>query len=355
MTNGSRIVPVILSGGAGTRLWPLSTPARPKQFHALAGEGTMLIQTAARVADRARFAPPMVIAGAGHAGEVRRQLGGDIGTLILEPMGRNTAAAIALAALEAAPDDLLLVMPSDHVIGDPQAFRAAVERGARPAADGWLMTFGIAPDRPETGYGYIRRGAAIGQGAFAVDRFVEKPDLATAEAYLAAGGYDWNGGIFLLRAGSLIGGLEVHAPDILDAVRAAHRTARREGQRLTPDADLFAAVRSQSIDHALMEVHDRVGVVPVDMAWSDLGSFDALHEVGEKDADGNVAQGDALLIDSRDCLIHADGAKVVTVGVSDLIVIASGGTVLVLPRGASQRVREAAAAAAAAAAASTDP
>jgi mannose-1-phosphate guanylyltransferase/mannose-1-phosphate guanylyltransferase/mannose-6-phosphate isomerase len=339
-----KIVPVILSGGAGTRLWPLSRPKCPKQFHALTGERTMLQMTAARVADGVRFEPPVVVAGAAHAGEVERQFSEaslDLGALVLEPTGRNTAAAIALAALELDGDALMLVMPSDHVIGRPEAFLNAVARAAGQAEQGWLMTFGITPDRPETGYGYIRCGASLADGAFAVDRFVEKPDRATAEAYLAEGGYDWNGGIFLLRAGDLISGLKTHAPDILDATRAALTAARREGRRVLPDPELFAAVRSQSIDHALMEVHHRVGVVPVEMDWSDVGSWDALYDIGGKDAGGNVLVGDAIARDSRGCLVHAEGFRVVTVGVSDLIVVASGGTILVLPRGESQRVREA--------------
>ncbi len=340
MTADARIVPVILSGGAGTRLWPLSTPDRPKQFHALSGAETMLRMTAARVADRTRFAPPIVVASAAHADEIARQLGDDL-TLILEPAGRNTAPAIALAALEADPDSLLLVMPSDHVIGDPAAFDAAIDRAAAAASGGWLMTFGIAPDRPETGYGYIKRGAALGDGVFAVDRFVEKPDLATATAWLDAGGYDWNGGIFLFRAADLLAGLEVHAPDILAATRAALAAGTRHGGRTTPDPALFAAVRSQSIDHALMETHGRVGVVPVAMGWSDLGSWDALFDVGDKDDDGNKVTGPARLIDTSGTLVHSTGPRVVTIGVSDLIVVATGDTILILPRGESQRVREA--------------
>ncbi len=346
MTAAARIVPVILSGGAGTRLWPLSTPERPKQFHPLSGTETMLRLTAARAGDRSRFAAPIIVASAAHAAAIEAQLD-EIGALILEPVGRNTAPAIALAALQAQPDDLLLVMPSDHVIADLEAFQAAIERAAANAAKDWLMTFGIAPDRPETGYGYIKRGAAIDDGAFAVERFVEKPDAATATAWLAAGGYDWNGGIFLFRAADLLAGLEAHAPDILAATRQALAGGQGDGKRITPDPALFAAVRAQSIDHALMEKHDRVGVVPVAMGWSDLGSWDALYEIGDKDADGNAAAGPAHLIDTAGTLVHSTGPRIVTLGVSDLIVVATGDTVLVLPRGESQRVREASEAAAA--------
>ena len=334
--------PVILSGGAGTRLWPISRSARPKQLHRLTGEGTMLQMTAARVADPAMFGPATVIASEPHAAEIAAQLAGNrLAALILEPCGRNTAAAVALAALEAAPDDLLLVMPSDHVISRPDHFHAAVAAAAPLAAEDWLVTFGIAPQHPETGYGYIRRGAQLTARAFEVAAFVEKPDRATAERYLAGGDYDWNGGIFLFRAGAMLAALEQHAPDILAATREALLNGARETLHVRPDADSFARVRSQSIDHAVMEAHDRIAVVPVDMAWSDVGSWDALHELGAQDAAGNVASGAVLAPGSRDCLLYSDGPKLVAVGVSDLIVVATGDAVLIMPRGESQRVREA--------------
>jgi mannose-1-phosphate guanylyltransferase/mannose-1-phosphate guanylyltransferase/mannose-6-phosphate isomerase len=340
----AQIIPVILSGGSGTRLWPLSRPEKPKQLHALTGTSTMLQMTAARVTDPQLFAPPIVVASGRHVAEIEAQLeeiGSRPALSILEPVGRNTAAAIALAALEAPASALLLVMPSDHVIGLPDRFLAAV-RAAMPAArEGHLLTFGIAPERPETGYGYIKRGAALAEGVFAVDRFVEKPDALTAARYLAEGGFDWNGGIFLFEAGTLLAGLEAHAPDILEQVRRSLGAAMREPARVMPDPDSFGAVRSQSIDHALMEVHDRVAVVPVQMGWSDVGSWDALHEIGTKDDAGNFASGDALAIDTRSCLLHTDGPLLVTVGVHDLIVVASGDAVLVMPRGDSQRVKEA--------------
>jgi mannose-1-phosphate guanylyltransferase len=340
----AQIIPVILSGGSGTRLWPLSRPEKPKQLHALTGTSTMLQMTAARVTDPQLFAPPIVVASGRHVAEIEAQLeeiGSRPALSILEPVGRNTAAAIALAALEAPASALLLVMPSDHVIGLPDRFLAAV-RAAMPAArEGHLLTFGIAPERPETGYGYIKRGAALAEGVFAVDRFVEKPDALTAAAYLADGGYDWNGGIFLFEAGTLLAGLEAHAPGILAQVRRSLDAATRELARVTPDPILFGAVRSQSIDHALMEVHDRVAVVPVQMDWSDVGSWDALHEMGAKDDAGNRASGDTLMIDTRNCLLHTEGPLLVTVGVDDLIVVASGNAVLVMPRGDSQRVKEA--------------
>jgi mannose-1-phosphate guanylyltransferase len=344
MANGARITPVILSGGAGTRLWPLSRPERPKQLLALTGPETMLQMTLRRAADPALFGPPILVASAAHAGEIEAQLaqiGASAAALILEPHPRNTAPAIALAALSAAADTVLLVMPSDHVVRDGHAFRAAVEAARPLAADGWLVTFGIAPDRAETGYGYIRRGELLSPSSFRVDRFVEKPDLAAAQAYLADGRHDWNGGIFAMRANAYLEALDEHAPNILAACRAAMAGAVRDGPRLSPEAASFAASPSQSIDYAVMEKAERVAVVPVDMGWSDVGSWEALHQLQPKDERGNAAVGDVLVIDSDDCLVQSDGPRVVAIGVRDLVIVATGDTVLVVPREQSQRVKEA--------------
>jgi mannose-1-phosphate guanylyltransferase/mannose-1-phosphate guanylyltransferase/mannose-6-phosphate isomerase len=336
-----RITPVILSGGTGTRLWPLSRLGRPKQLIALGGGDTLLQATLARVADPERFAPPVIVASEDHAEAIEAQLGGVAARLILEPEARNTAPAIALAALSAGEDDILLVMPSDHAVSDTAAFRAAVEAALPFAEDGWLMTFGIRPDRAETGYGYIRRGEALGEGVFQAAAFEEKPQRETAEAYLADGGYDWNAGIFLFRADACVAALEAHVPDIVAAVRRALEGATEESLRLRPDAAAFAAAPARSIDRAVMEKGGRIAVVPVAMGWSDIGSWEALHALGPQDASGNVMTGDVVAPDSRGCLIRSDGPVVVALGVEDLVIVATERAVLVVPRGESQRVKEA--------------
>ena len=338
MHAGPLIIPVILSGGSGTRLWPMSQPDRPKQFLPLASDATMFEATVARCADRARFAPPMVVANARHADLIEAQLGGIEATLVLEPLARNTAPAIALAALLADPKAPLLVMPSDHVIADEAAFMAAVDAALPLVQDGWLATFGIAPDGPETGYGYIQTGGVLSPGVHKVARFVEKPDRARAEAMIASGDHVWNGGIFLFRADAFLGALAVHEPDMLAAAQRAVAAARHQGSRILPDETAFAASPSESIDYAVMEKAERVAVVPVAMGWSDVGSWDALHTLGS-DEDGHAHHGDVIALDTKNCLLRSDGIRIAAVGVHDLIVVASGNDVLILPRGQSQDVK----------------
>ncbi len=337
-----RITPVILSGGSGTRLWPMSLPERPKQFLALTQEATMFQATMGRVGDPQRFAPPLIVANARHAELIEHQLAGRDALLVLEPVARNTAPAIALAAVIAAPDAPLLVMPSDHVIADDAAFMAAIDAALPLVAQGWLVTFGIAPDGPETGYGYIAVGEAIADGVHRVANFVEKPDRARAEAMIAGGDHVWNGGIFLFRADAYLAALGEHAPAMRDAARAAVARAVRSGQRLLPDDVAFAASPADSIDYAVMERAAQVAVVPVAMGWSDVGSWDALHTIGANDAgDAHSAEngGDVIAIDTSNCLLKSDGIRIAAIGISDLIVVASGNNVLILPRGRSQDVK----------------
>jgi len=314
----------------------------PKQLLALTAEETMLQLTAKRAHGEA-YAAPIVVANARHADHIDEQLaavGAAPQAVILEPVARNTAPAIALAALAAQGEDALLVMPSDHVISDVAAFHAAIEAAMPLVAEGWLVTFGIAPDAPETGYGWIRIGEPLSGGVHRVARFVEKPIRERAEEMLASGDHAWNGGIFLFRADIFLGELAAHAPGMLTAAQDAMRAARREGTRIYPDEVAFGASPADSIDYAVMEKAERVAVVPVAMGWSDVGSWDALHAISDRDDDGNAHRGEVLAIDTRDCLIRTDGVRISAVGVSDLIVVASGNDILILPRGRSQEVKK---------------
>jgi mannose-1-phosphate guanylyltransferase len=343
----SSLTPVILSGGSGTRLWPLSRPERPKQFIALTGDDTMLQQTLARTAGLPGLTPPIIVANSAHGDLIEAQISGDA-LIILEPCARNTAPAIALAALLAEdPLSTLLVMPSDHVITDTAAFHDAVARALPLVHEGWLVTMGITPDAPETGYGYIALGETLADGVQQVERFVEKPDQARAEAMLAAGNHVWNGGIFLFHADAYLAALDQFGPDMAAAARTAVAQARREGSRILPDRDAFAQCPSDSIDYAVMERAEKVACVPVEMGWSDLGSWDALHSIAAKDAAGNAGSANATLIETQGCLVRSDGIRVSLVGTEDLIVVASGNEILIVPRGKSQLVKKAAEAAAA--------
>jgi mannose-1-phosphate guanylyltransferase len=338
------ITPVILSGGSGTRLWPLSRTGRPKQLLSLTHDDTMLQLTAARTPESAGFGAPLIVANAAHAEIIETQLAAaDVREplLILEPVGRNTAPAIAAAALALDREAILLVMPSDHVIEDVAAFRAAIGSITPLVEQGWLATFGITPDGPETGYGYIQRGEELAAGVFRVASFVEKPDRETAETYLTTGEYSWNGGIFLFKAGAFLDALEQHAPEILAAVTSAMASGRREANRIYPDAHAFAASPAQAVDYAVMEKAQKVAVVPVEMRWSDVGSWDALHAISANDGAGNAYQGEVHAIDTERCLIRSEGPVVAAIGVTDLIVVATPDAVLIMPRGQSQEVKRA--------------
>ena len=336
------VQPVILSGGSGTRLWPLSREAYPKQFLPLAGELTMLQATWRRVAPIASRGP-LVIANEEHrfvAAEQLQQVGAEPAAIILEPVGRNTAPAIAVAALEATRDGndaLLLVLPSDHVITDEAAFRAAVQAAAGAAEAGKLVTFGIVPTGPETGYGYIK--AADGQGVRAVERFVEKPDLDTATGYVASGQYYWNSGMFLFKASRYLQELERLQPAMLSACRDAWQSARRDADFTRLDKDAFTAVPSDSIDYAVMEKTADAVVVPLDAGWNDVGSWTALRDVSQQDGDGNAHQGDVIAIDCRNT--YAYGQRLVAmVGLDDVIVVETDDAVLVARKDRVQQVKD---------------
>lgn len=346
MIDSLKIVPVVLSGGSGTRLWPVSRPERPKQLLPLTADETMLQLTIKRAEgyDVASVGRPILVANAAHADIIDEQLGSsgvNDYLVLLEPFGRNTAPAIALAALETQPSDAMLVMPSDHMIADLPAFHAAIARALPLVAEGWLVTFGITPDAPETGYGYIKMGEACGDQVHKVARFVEKPDAASAGAMLAEGNHVWNAGIFLFRANAYLAALERHQPDMLAAVKASLEGAERSGSHVSPDAQAFADCPSDSVDYAIMEREDRVACVPVNMGWSDVGSWDSLHTISPKDDEGNAIRGEVLALGARNCLIHTDGPRVTLVDVDDLIVVVSQGEVMILRRGESQKVRKA--------------
>ncbi len=337
---------VLLSGGSGTRLWPLSREAYPKQFLPLVGDDTMLQATWLRVATLSSHAP-IVVANEDHrflVAEQLRVIGAPTPRIVLEPVGRNTAPAIAAAALIARADPqhedgdpLLLVLPSDHVVRDDAAFRAAVI-AAMPAAEaGALVTFGIVPQAPETGFGYIH--AETGEGVRKVLRFVEKPDAATAQRYLDEGGYYWNSGMFLFRASRFLEELAKYRPDILAAARAACEHLDPDGEFLRLDREAFTASPSESIDYAVMEKTDAAMVLTVDIGWNDVGSWSALWDVSEQDADGNAHHGDVIAIDSRNSYAYAQ-RLVALVGVDDLIVVETDDAVLVAAKDKVQEVKQ---------------
>ncbi len=337
-----QLLPVIMAGGSGTRLWPLSRELFPKQFLALDGQRSMLQATVARL-DGLTRTPPLVICNEAHrflVAEQLRQVDALSRNILLEPAGRNTAPAVALAALQATADSadpLLLVLAADHLIQDTAAFQAAV-RTAQPLAEsGQLVTFGIVAHRPETGYGYIKRGARVANGAWAVERFVEKPALEVAEAYVASGDYDWNSGMFMFKASRYLEELQLHRPDILAACRAALASPQPDLDFVRIDEAAFRACPDESIDYAVMEKTGSAVVVPMDAGWSDVGAFAALWEVLPHDASGNVHRGDVISHDSQGNLVFAENALVATVGLRDHVVVQTKDAVMVAPR---ERVSE---------------
>ncbi len=342
------IHPVILSGGSGTRLWPLSRAALPKQLLPLASKFSMLQETVARLTDMAEMAAPLMVCNAEHrfmVAEQLRQINLKPAAIVLEPVGRNTAPAIAIAALmlkEDDPDALMLVLPADHLISDVAAFHTAIRHASAAAQTGQLTTFGIKAPTPETGYGYIRKGAALATDAatYQVSAFVEKPDLKTAQAYVASGDYYWNSGMFLFRASDFLAELELFRPDILDASRAALTAAVQDLDFLRLGAAEFEACPAESVDYAVMERTTRAAVVPTDIGWNDIGAWTALWEVGDKDAVGNVVRGDVMLEGSANNFVRAESRMVAALGVSDLVIVETTDVVLVAHKDRVQDVKK---------------
>lgn len=355
-TDMHTLIPVVLSGGSGTRLWPLSREKYPKQLLPLIGDDSLLQATVRRVEGLpgVKLGPTMVVCNEEYRFVIAEQLRlmGQRGAVLLEPCGRNTAPALTLAALAAmrdGGDPVLLVMPSDHVILDNAAFQAAVLQGAALAADGAVVTFGITPDAPETGYGYIQSGAPYGDdGARRIARFVEKPDLATAQAYLDDGSYSWNSGLFMMRASVWLAAMAICRADILAACKMAWEKGSADGEFLRVDADTFAACPKDSIDYAVMERIAAGGdaalppgvVIPLAAGWSDVGAWDALWEVLPKDNSGNVLQGDVIAHDCRNTLAIAESRLLACLGVDDLIVVETPDAVLVANKSKTQDVKE---------------
>jgi mannose-1-phosphate guanylyltransferase/mannose-6-phosphate isomerase len=363
------LIPVILSGGSGTRLWPLSRELYPKQFLPLVGEASMLQDTVRRL-DGLEAAGPVVVCNEQHrfiVAEQLRQIDVEARAIVLEPVGRNTAPAVAVAALAAlkavagtpaaepgltrratdvpppppsgTPDPVMLVMPADHVLTDVAAFQAAVRHGLAAARADKLVTFGIVPTKAETGFGYIRRARGAGP-AFPIAEFVEKPDAARAEQYVASGEYLWNSGMFMFRAHRYLTELAQFAPAILKACQAAYAAASRDLDFTRLDKDAFAACPSDSIDYAVMEKTKDAVVVPLDAGWSDVGSWSALHEALDRDAEGNCTHGDVVAEDSKNCYLYSTSRLVATVGLENHVVVETKDAVFVAPKDRAQDVKQ---------------
>ena len=351
-----RLQPVILAGGSGSRLWPLSRQDMPKQFLPLMGERSLLQETALRLDGLEGCEPPIVVCNESHRFLVLdqlREVGIEPPAIVLEPQGRNTAPAMALAAHHAAhvsPDDLplLLAMPADHAIGDVDGFRQAVLAGAEVARQGCLVTFGVTPHSPETGYGYIRTGSAVEGAALELVQFVEKPDAETARAFLDSGGYLWNSGMFMMPAALWLSELERSRPDIAAACADAMAGAQRAAPFVRPEGAAWAACPSESIDYAVMERagseasagRPRYAVVPLDVGWSDVGHWTAVWEMGSRDADGNRTQGDVFLRDSKNSLLVSRRRLLAGVGLEDIVVVETADAVLVAHRDRAQEVKQ---------------
>jgi len=340
----TKIVPVILSGGSGTRLWPLSRASLPKQLLPLVSKNSMLQETLNRVSGWANVANPIVVCGNDHrflVAEQLRELGIQPAQIILEPIGRNTAPAIAAAAM-AIDDGLMLVLPADHVIRDVAAFEQAVAKATLAAEQGKLVTFGIQPTGPETGYGYIQSGSAVVgvEGSYTVSRFVEKPDLPTAKEYVDSGDYFWNSGMFLFKPQAYLAELNKYHPQIIEQVKISFENRYQDLDFCRLEEIAFTASPSESIDYAVMEKTDLAAIVPVDMAWNDVGSWTALWDVQDKDSHGNAVRGDVYTNDVSNSLIRSESRLVAVVGVEDLLIVETSDAVLVAHKDRAQDVKK---------------
>ena len=341
-----KLYPVILSGGSGSRLWPLSREHYPKPLLALVSDKTLLQETACRLDELPDLGDAVYVCNEEHRfllAEQVAQIDKTPATIILEPEGRNTAPALTLAALylvKQDPDAMMVVMPADHVMTEPQQFIAAIEQGSDHADQGALVTFGIVPESPETGYGYIKRDTQIGSSAaYTVARFVEKPDQQTAEQYVSEGDYYWNSGIFLMRADRWLDEISQHRPDILKSCRAAMNKGVQDSDFFRVDKQLFRACPGDSVDYAVMEKTDRAVVVPLSAGWSDIGAWSALWNVCPQDADGNVIQGDVLAEDTHNAFLIAQHRCLATVGVDNIVVVETADAVLVASKDKAQNVK----------------
>jgi len=338
------MIPVILSGGSGTRLWPLSRGQYPKQFLPLVSENTMLQETLLRLSGLEQLQPPIAVCNEDHRFMLAEQLWeihAKPAAIILEPIGKNTAPAVALAALSAqSPDDILLVLPADHVINNLEAFHTAVNQARDLAEQGYLVTFGIVPTEPETGYGYIKRASSPQGAAFNVEAFVEKPDLETAKHYLQTGDYFWNSGMFAFKAGVYLAELEKFHPTMLATCKQALSTAKIDLDFVRLNKEIFSTCPSDSIDYAVMEKTDKAVVIPLDADWNDVGSWSALWDVTDKDGSGNAINGDVLTVDTKNSYIHAGSRLVAAIGVRDLVIIETADAVMVAPKDRVQEVKD---------------
>ena len=339
-----KILPVIMCGGAGTRLWPLSVPTAPKPFHRFGAENTLFQQTVLRNAPADGFLPPLVICGVAHLGLVQADLA-EIGVeplaIITEPMGRNTAAVAAIASAVAdlrAPGAVVLLLSADGMITDGAAFRATINAAA-PSARDHIVTFGIQPSSPETAYGYVRRGEALTAAVFEVDGFEEKPNLATAKTYLADGGYLWNAGLFLFSPAVLLDEMAKSRDDIRRGALAALPADAQTARVVALDPEHFAACPAESIDYAVMESTAKAAVAPCDIGWADVGSWSEVWRLGDRDENDNLIQGETMLKDVHGVLALSSGPTIAALGVSDLIIVATPEAVLVLPKSRAQEVK----------------